>query len=92
MPASSTHPSLRALAPWIALSGACGLINEILWIRALGLHFGTTAAAVSTVVAAFMGGMALGNAWLGAAVERSERPLRFYSNIELGIAGSALLV
>ena len=41
------------------LSGASALVYEVLWIRLLGLVFGDTVFAVSTVLAAFMAGLAL---------------------------------
>lgn len=74
----------------VFLSGASGLIYEVLWIRALGRHFGATVPAVATVVAAFMAGMALGGLWLGSVADRSSRPFRLYRRIELGIGLSAL--
>jgi hypothetical protein len=52
------------------LSGAAGLIYEILWTRQLTLLMGHTTAAVSTVLAAFMGGLAIGAA-LGGRIARS---------------------
>jgi spermidine synthase len=58
----------------------------------LGLVFGATTLAVSTVLAAFMGGLALGSAVAGRLGSRIERPLRAYGWIEIGIAIYALLV
>ena len=52
------------------LSGATGLIYEILWARMLGLVFGATTLAVSTVLAAFIGGLALGSALAGRFAPR----------------------
>ena len=40
------------------LSGIAGLIYQVSWTRLLTLHMGHTTAAASTVVAAFMGGLA----------------------------------
>src|SRR4029453_15655095 len=74
------------------LSGAAGLIYEVLWARMLGLVFGATTLAVSTVLAAFMGGLALGSAVAGRLGVRIQRPLRAYGWMELGIAAYALLV
>ena len=48
-----------------SLSGFLGLIYEIVWIRRLGLIFGATVFAVTTVLAAFFGGLALGSLFLG---------------------------
>src|SRR6266480_7460767 len=74
------------------LSGATGLIYEVLWARMLGLVFGATTLAVSTVLASFMGGLALGSALAGRLATRLRRPLRAYGLIEIAIAVYALLV
>src|SRR5512132_3066456 len=74
------------------LSGATGLIYEVLWARMLGLVFGATTLAVSTVLAAFMGGLALGSALAGRLASRIKRPFRAYGLLELGIAVYALAV
>ena len=74
------------------LSGATGLIYEVIWARMLGLVFGATTLAVSTVLAAFMGGLALGSATAGRLGTRLRRPLQAYGLIEIGIAVYAVLV
>jgi len=74
------------------LSGATGLIYEILWARMLGLVFGATTLAVSTVLAAFMGGLALGSALAGRLASRITKPVSAYGWMEIGIAVYALLV
>ena len=74
------------------LSGATGLIYEVLWARMLGLVFGATTLAVSTVLAAFMGGLALGSALAGRLAPRIKKPLATYGWMEIGIAAYALLV
>ena len=74
------------------LSGATGLIYEVLWARMLGLVFGATTLAVSTVLAAFMGGLALGSALAGKVAARIRRPLSTYGWMEISIAIYALLV
>jgi spermidine synthase len=73
-------------------SGATGLIYEVLWARMLGLVFGATTLAVSTVLAAFMGGLALGSALAGRLGCRIKRPLSAYGWLEIGIAIYAILV
>jgi predicted membrane-bound spermidine synthase len=45
-----------------ACSGFAGLIYEVSWTRLATLYMGHTTAAASTVVAAFMGGLAAGSA------------------------------
>src|SRR5262249_61826500 len=74
------------------LSGATGLIYEVLWARMLGLVFGATTLAVSTVLAAFMGGLALGSALAGKFAQRIRKPLSVYGLMEIFIALYALLV
>jgi len=57
------------------LSGAAGLVYEVLWTRQLSLVFGVTTCAVSTVLATFMGGLALGSWLIGRAVDRRRNAL-----------------
>src|SRR5918997_6787625 len=84
--------SLWLIALCFILSGATGLIYEVLWARMLGLVFGATTFAISAVLAAFMGGLALGSAWAGRLATRIKRPLRIYGIIEIVIALYALAV
>ena len=73
------------------LSGACGLVYQVVWARMLTQVFGTTAAAVGAALAAFMAGLALGGWLLGQAADRSPNPLRFYAWLELGVGLAALM-
>src|SRR5882672_2227179 len=67
------------------LSGATGLIYELLWVRVLYQSFGSTIQSVTTVVAAYMGGLGLG-AWLfGRWADRSPRPAVLYGWLEIAI-------
>src|SRR5207302_5565250 len=50
-----------ALAAIFVLSGASGLVYQIAWVRLLALTFGVTIDAISSVVPAFMGGLAVGS-------------------------------
>jgi spermidine synthase len=74
------------------LSGASALIYELIWQRLLNLVFGVSTLAVSAVLAAFMGGLALGGLLFGRRADRTAHPLRLYAWLEGGIAASALLV
>jgi spermidine synthase len=67
------------------VSGFCGLVYEVAWARALGIVVGNSMSAVSIVLAAYMGGMALGSMLGGRAVERVRSPLRVYGLLELGV-------
>ena len=76
------------LARWavlgiFVLSGAAGLIYEIVWARELVLVFGNTTQAVSAILTGFFGGMAIGSAVGGRVGDRVRSPLRLYGLIEL---------
>src|SRR5919106_5303676 len=72
-------------------SGASALIYQVLWLRKLGLVFGVTVYAASTVWASFMGGLALGSFLAGRMADRVRRPLLWFGAAEALIAISALL-
>jgi spermidine synthase len=74
------------------LSGATALVYEVLWIRMLGLVFGHTVFAVTTVLAAFMAGLGLGSWVFGRIADRQARPLRLYGLLEIGVGVFCLLV
>ena len=82
-------PARRVFLLLYAASGAAALVYEVTWTRLLTLQLGHTVAAVSTVLAAFMGGLAIG-AWL--AGRRGTSSLRAYALLELAIAAAALLL
>src|SRR5688572_18185176 len=67
------------------LSGATALIYEVIWSKYLGLMFGSTVHAQTVVLASFMGGLALGNWWLGSRADRLLQPLRMYGILECAI-------
>ena len=76
------------------ISGAAALIYEVTWTRLLTLEMGHGVAAASTVLAAFMGGLAVGSAVGGRFGGRLTpvRALRVYAAIEAGIAALAFLL
>ncbi len=73
------------------LSGAAGLVYQVAWGKALGLVFGNTVYAIATVLAVFMGGLALGSAWWGRRSERAANPVTLYGWMELAIAAAGAL-
>jgi len=80
------------LAVLFFLSGATGLIYEVLWTRRLTLVFGHSMIAASTVLAAYMGGLGLGSLAGGRWADRApERYLSRYALLEAGIGLAALL-
>lgn len=77
----------------VFFSGACALVHEIVWLRLLRLLFGDTILAVSTLLAAFMAGLAIGSYLLGRLADfRSTSSLRYYGLMEIGIGLYALLI
>jgi spermidine synthase len=72
------------------LSGAAGLVYQVVWVRSFGLVFGGSHLAVTTVLSVFMGGLALGGWLVGRKVDQGGRSLRLYGLLELGIAASAI--
>ena len=74
------------------LSGACGLIYEVVWMRMLTLVFGATAFATSTILASFFTGLALGGFVFGRVIDRGRRPLQVYALLEGGISLFAFLM
>jgi len=73
------------------LSGISGLLYEVAWARMLHLLFGDTVLAVSTVLASFMAGLAMGSFWIGRYIDRRRRVLAVYAGLEAGIGLSAIL-
>ena len=73
------------------LSGACGLVYQVLWARMLIVVFGATLPAVSTVLSAFMAGLALGSFCFGRRIDRVRRPLFVFAALEAGIGLFAFL-
>jgi len=80
----SRRPHAVVLACFF-LSGATGLIYEVVWCRRLTLVFGVTVLAYSTVLAAFLGGLALGSLILGRLADRRTDHLRVYAVLEGGV-------
>src|SRR5688572_24512772 len=67
----------------LALSGFSALVYQTLWLRMLGLTFGVTIYAASTVLAAFMAGLAIGSALAARFAERTINPVRWFGLAEL---------
>ncbi len=75
----------RVYALLFLFSGATGLVYELLWVRVLYQTFGSTIQSVTTVVAAYMGGLGLGAWWFGRRVDRHPRPAALYGWLEIAI-------
>ena len=80
-----------ALPALFLLSGACGLVYQVLWARMLIVVFGATLPAVSTVLSAFMAGLALGSFCFGRWIDGVRRPLLVFACLEAGVGLFAFL-
>src|SRR5215213_496861 len=73
------------------LSGIAGLIYQVLWLRRLSLIFGVTVYAASTVLAAFMAGLAIGSALSSRVMRRGIAPLAAFGAAEILIGTTGLI-
>jgi spermidine synthase len=87
----TTFPGAPVLAAFF-VSGACGLIHEVVWTRLLRHVMGNTTFAVTTVLCAFMAGLALGSYLAGRIVDRRQDPLRVFAFLEGTIGVYCLLL
>ena len=67
-------------------SGTAALIYQTLWVKQLSLVVGVDVYAVTTGVAAFFAGLALGSFWFGRISDRTARPALLFAGLEGGIA------
>lgn len=74
------------------LSGACGLVYEVVWMRMLTLVFGATAFAAAAILSSFFAGLALGSLLFGRMADRSRNPLALYALLEVGVGAFAFLM
>lgn len=89
---SSSLAFLRLLSVLFFFSGTSSLIFETIFTRLLTYTFGNTAYAVSTVLAAFLGGLALGAHFIGRWVDRRGASPLTYGTLELLAALYCLFV
>ncbi len=73
------------------LSGLSALVYQVIWLRSLATIFGATIYATTTVLASFMGGLALGSYIFGKLADKNRWPLQLYGILEIGIGLFALL-
>ena len=91
-PPQSTRLIFAGVVACFFLSGLAALLYQTAWLRQFSLVFGTSELAVATVLAAYMGGLAVGSAVAGRFANRVTRPVLVYGLLEAGIALSALAV
>jgi len=85
-------PILLGVVVCFVLSGFAALLYQTAWMQQFSLVFGTSELAIAAVLAAYMGGLALGAAIAARFVHKVRRPVLFYGLLEAGIAISALCV
>ena len=75
------------------LSGLVGLVYQTIWMRMLTFVFGGTTLAVSTALAAFMAGLALGSYVIGKYADKIKNHLKAYVILEIlvGLYGMSTL-
>jgi spermidine synthase len=73
------------------VSGAAGLVYQIVWERLLELFFGVTMVSVTLIVGAFMAGLGLGSLLGGRLARQVKNTLLVYGLLELGVAGFGLV-
>jgi len=79
-------------ALFLILSGTAALTYQVAWVRLLGLSMGSTSAAISTVLAAFFLGMALGSYGTERITRNRINSLYPYLLLEIVIAISGLVL
>ncbi len=82
---------MRLLFLCFLLSGAAGLIYEVVWARQMALFLGITTYANTAIITAFMIGLSIGSIFIGRLSDRFANPLWLYIVLEAGIGLYAAL-
>ncbi len=88
---SGAQKARLAIFAMFFLSGAAGLIYEVVWARQLVLVFGNTTQAVSAILTGYFGGLAIGALIGGRIADQVRRPLRLYGILELILVAVVLV-
>jgi spermidine synthase len=70
-------------------SGFAALVYQILWVRELGLLFGSTAQGAAITISIFFIGLATGSWFWGSVSRKVRKPLFYFGLLETGVAASA---
>lgn len=92
LPPDSLRGPRRLAAILSFASGFSAIAYQVLWIQQSGLWLGQESAAVVAVVAAFLGGLALGSVLAASVVERARHPERWYAACEFLVAVWAVVL
>ena len=92
---NGSRPAGSSMPFWLAtilffFSGFSALVYELLWMRHLGLILGNTTHAATTVLVAYMAGLAIGSEYFGRRAARVTNPLRLFGVLEILIGLYAL--
>ena len=87
----------RTIFAMFGVSGFCGLLYQIVWVRIAYAFFGIITPVLSIVISVFMLGLLLGSAFGGQLVKKLSQRFRmpailFYALAELGIGFGAFCV
>lgn len=85
-----TVPGYHVLLAGVTLAGVASLLYEVIWVRQLALSLGSTAIAGSTMLSAFLAGLALGSWVVARRVDAQVAPLRLLLWVEVsaGVIGA----
>ena len=75
----------------VFISGAAGLMYQLVWMRSFSLVIGSAHTAVAAVLAAYMGGLAIGGLLGARWASRLASPLRAFAGLEGAVALFALV-
>ncbi len=90
--AGEGHPELARLALWaIGISGFCSLALEVFWTRALVFFLDNSTHAFTTILTAFLLGIALGSTLIAGFVDGRKRLIGWLGGLEILIGISAIL-
>lgn len=90
-PVMRRRAAMRAVWLILALSGAVTLAFEVVWTRALTLVLGSSTYAFATMLATYIGGLAIGALAGARAAARTARPLAFLVWTQVATAVGALV-
>jgi len=82
----------RAILGALMISGAAGLVHEIVWAKLLQQLIGSTAHAHAAVLTVFMGGLAVGAVVFGRRSDARVQPLTTYVRLEVLIGLYSLVL
>ena len=85
-------PPFRLVLWAFAISGFCALAYEVLWTRILVFFLGSTTYAFSTMLAAFLFGIAFGSFLFGWIADRVRSLVNLFGLVQIGIGLFAIVL